>query len=103
MPEQPDSYWFKIFSVEMLGSILVTTFLIGGAWSALSTKAAETDKKVAKQDTEIASVKEGVHAIELDVREMRASQQHFKEEIKRVREGQQEMNKNIRELLRRSN
>ncbi len=61
------SKWLKLFSIEILGSIMVTIFLVGGSWASLNARVSAGDARDIEQQAKVESVSLAVHEIQVDV------------------------------------
>jgi Tfp pilus assembly protein PilO len=75
----------RLFSVEMMGSLLVTAFLVGGTYTALAENDKKQDDKIVSIQTEQEQVKKTVNDIKVDVAVIKANQGHTRDELRSLK------------------
>jgi peptidoglycan hydrolase CwlO-like protein len=76
----------KLFSIEILGLIIVSAFTIGTLYSQLSIAQAEQDHRMDGLEQEQRNIKRAVDSISTDTAVLRNEQAYIKEQVKEQRE-----------------
>ena len=74
MPRE-DSTFLRFISLEVMLTLCIMLFAIGGTWSTLAGDNEETKEDVAKVQVEQRHIKNSVHLIQIDVATIRANQE----------------------------
>lgn len=69
----------RFLSVEMLMTLCITLFAIGGAWSTLAGDNEDTKREVSNMKLEQKQIKQAVQTIQVDVATIKANQEAQRE------------------------
>ena len=107
MEEISNNKLSRFFTVEIVGSMLFTAFVVGVTYSALAKDTKQAHDKTVLVETKQEEMEKDVTAIQIDVAVVRANQERIQEDLgtqtRKIEEQNrklQEMNGDIKEVLR---
>lgn len=90
----------RLLSVEVIGSALMSAFLIGVTWNSLAADVKTANDKIGSVEKKQVVDNIAVQSIRLDVREMKVNQKHLKEDFVEQQDQIKEQGRDIKEILK---
>ena len=90
----------KFLSAEILGSMLVTAFLVGVTYQSLAKDVSATDGKVATVEKKYDRMEDNVTRIQVDMAVVKTNQENIKTDIDKQNVKLREQGQDIKEILR---
>jgi len=89
----------RVFSIEVIGSLLVTAFMVGMTWSSLAKDVNATDGKVGRVEEKHKEMENNVHTIRVDLAVVKTNQEHIKRDFEQQGEKLKEQGEDIKKIL----
>lgn len=100
MEEISNNKLSKFLSIEIVGSMLITAFMVGVTWNSLAGDVSATDKKVSKVEVKHTELETSIQSIQVDVAVVKTNQEHLKDDIERQNTKLREQGQDIKQILR---
>lgn len=89
----------RVFSLEMVGSLLATAFLVGMTWNSLAKDVKDTDGKVGRVEQKHIELETNVQSIRIDMAVVKTNQEHIKRDFETQGEKLKEQGEDIKKIL----
>ena len=96
-----DTWWSKVISAELLGSILITIVAVTTSWVSLAKDAEVTADQVDVIQADQREMQHNISQIQIDISGIRANQSSSKEDLVLIRQAQEEFRQDIKKILER--
>ena len=89
----------RLLSIEVVGSLLVTAFIVGVTWNSVAKDVQAADAKVQRVEKKNAELDQNMQSIKVDVAVVKTNQEHISKEIDRQSQKLREQGQDIKQIL----
>lgn len=90
----------RLLSVEVMGSMLVTAFIVGVTYSSLASDVKSGDAELMQVKQEVKKTTADVSSIKTDIAVVKTTQGHLQDDIEEQGEQLDEIDRDVKQILR---